>query len=53
MSACGTRRLALENPKIRAESPITHSDAGGLSTVMKFSESSEPKNHAVQSFEPA
>ena len=45
--------LALENPKIRADSAITHSDAGGLSTVMKFDESSEPKKNAFQLFVPA
>ena len=28
-------------------------DAGGLSTVMKLEESSEPKNQASQFFEPA
>ena len=32
---------------------MTHSDAGGLSTVMKFEESSEPKNHAFQLSLPA
>ena len=37
-------------PKIRAEMSITHSDAGGLSTVMKFDESNEPKKNAFQLF---
>ena len=32
---------------------MTHSDAGGLSTVMKFDESNEPKKNAFQLFEPA
>ena len=27
---------------------MIHNDAGGLSTVMKLEESSEPKNHAFQ-----
>ena len=45
--------LALENPKIRPDSAITHSDAGGLSTVMKFDESSEPKKNAFQLLVPA
>ena len=45
--------LALEKPKTRPDSAITHSDAGGLSTVMKFDESSEPKNNAFQLFVPA
>ena len=53
MRAWGSSRLQLENPNSRAESPITHSDAGGLSTVMKFDESSEPKNHAFHDFVPA
>ena len=41
------------NPKIRADSSMTHSDAGGLSTVMKFEESKEPKKNAFQLFVPA
>ena len=45
--------LALLKPKIRPESSITHSDAGGLSTVMKFDESIEPKKNAFQLFVPA
>ena len=32
---------------------MTHSDAGVLSTVMKFDESSEPKKNAFQLFVPA
>ncbi len=40
-------------PKIRPDSPITHNEAGGLSTVMKFDESNEPKNHAFQLCVPA
>ena len=40
-------------PKTRAESSITHSDAGGLSTVMKFAASDEPKKNAVQLWVPA
>ena len=32
---------------------ITQSDAGGLSTVMKFDESNEPKKNAFQLFDPA
>jgi hypothetical protein len=41
------------NPKIRAEISIGHSEAGGLSTVMKFDESEEPKKKAFQLFVPA
>jgi hypothetical protein len=40
--------LTLENPKIRPENAITHNDAGGLSTVIKLEESSEPKKNAFQ-----
>jgi hypothetical protein len=32
---------------------IGHNEAGGLSTVMKLPESSEPKNIAFQLFVPA
>ena len=52
-SACGTSMLELEKPKMRPDSAITHSEAGGLSTVMKFDESSEPKKNAFQLFVPA
>ena len=49
----GISMLALLKPKIRPDSAITHSDAGGLSTVMKLDESSEPKNNAFQLLVPA
>ena len=45
--------LTLLKPKIRPESAITQSEAGGLSTVMKLEESSEPKKNAFQLFVPA
>jgi hypothetical protein len=45
--------LQLEKPNSLPDSPITHSDAGGLSTVMKFAGSSEPKNSAFQLIVPA
>jgi hypothetical protein len=45
--------LQLEKPRSRPDRPITHSEAGGLSTVMKLLGSNEPKNHAFQSIEPA
>ncbi|MDT5150328.1 MAG: hypothetical protein QOI01_2061 [Mycobacterium sp.] len=35
-------------PNRRTDSPVTHSDPGGLSTVMKSRASSDPKNHADQ-----
>ena len=40
-------------PKIRPEISIGHSDAGGLSTVMKLDESNEPKKNAFQLLVPA
>jgi hypothetical protein len=52
-SACGARRLQELRPKIRAESSITQSDAGGLSTVMKLAASDEPKKAAFQLCAPA
>ena len=51
--AWGTRMLHELTPKIRAEISISHSDAGGLSTVMKFDESDDPKKKAFQLFVPA
>ncbi len=38
---------------MRTESPMTHSEAGGLSTVMEFAASDEPKKSAFQLSEPA
>ena len=38
---------------MRAEISIGHRKAGGLSTVMKFDESDEPKNMAFQLLVPA
>jgi len=35
-------------PKIRADNPMTHSDAGGLSMVMKLEASEDPKKNAFQ-----
>ena len=45
---CGSNRLKEENPKTRADRPISQIDSGGLSTVMKLPGSSEPKNHALR-----
>ncbi len=42
MIASGSRMLNEESPKIRTDSAITHSDAGGLSTVIEFPASEEP-----------
>ena len=41
-AACGSSRLQLLNPKMRADIPITQNANGGLSTVMNDAESSEP-----------
>src|SRR5262245_64451388 len=53
INACGTIMLALLNPTICPDSPITHCETGGWSTVMKLCGSSEPNNNASQFFEPA
>jgi len=47
-SACGRRMLKEENPSARADRPMSHSESGGLSTVMKLPGSSAPKNQAFQ-----
>ncbi len=51
MRACGSSSENDEKPKIRADSPMTHKEAGGLSTVIALLESSEPNSHAFQSFD--
>jgi hypothetical protein len=40
-------------PKIRPDRAMTHSDAGGLSTVIELPESSEPNSRAFQLLVPA
>ena len=45
--------LQLLNPNSRADSSMIHRDPGGLSTVMKFDESTDPKKNAFQLFVPA
>ena len=52
-SACGRRMLHDDSPNSRTESPMSHSAAGGLSTVMKFAASNDPKKKALQLCEPA
>ncbi len=47
--ACGTRMLQAFTPKIRADSAITHSAAGGLSTMIELAASDEPNRKAFQS----
>jgi hypothetical protein len=48
ISAWGASRLQELTPKMRADSPETHSEAGGLSMVMKFDASEDPKKKAFQ-----
>ena len=48
ISAWGTSMLQELTPKSRTDSPITHSEAGGLSTVMELAASDEPKKKAFQ-----
>ena len=52
-SACGSSTLKDEKPRTRAERPLSQSESGGLSTVMKLPGSIAPKNHAFQLSEPA
>jgi hypothetical protein len=53
ISASGTSMLQVLNPNSRADRPMTHNEAGVLSTVMKLDASNEPKNQAFQLCEPA
>ena len=53
ISACGTSMLQTPKPNSRADNPITHNDAGVLSTVMKLDASKDPKNQAFQLSDPA
>ncbi len=53
ISACGASTLQLEKPNSRADNPMTHSAAGGLSTVIALPASSDPNSSAVQLCEPA
>ncbi len=52
-SACGTRIDHELRPNTRTDNAISHSDAGGLSTVIEFAASDEPKKNAFQLAEPA
>src|SRR4029453_9589333 len=53
MTTCGKRIANEFRPKILTDSAMTHSDAGGLSTVIEFAPSKEPKKKATQFEEPA
>src|SRR5438309_10745315 len=48
MSASGTRIDHDERPNSRTESSMTHSDAGGLSTVIELPASEAPEKNASQ-----
>ena len=52
-SASGSRMLHELRPKTRTERPMSMVLNGGLSTVMKFAASKEPKNQADQLCEAA
>ena len=51
--ACGASIDQELKPNSRPAISIGHSEAGGLSTVMKLAESNEPKKNAFQLFVPA
>lgn len=53
INACGNSSENEPNPSSRPDSPITHSAAGGLSTVMALPESSDPNSSAFQLCVPA
>ena len=53
MRACGTRMDHELSPKIRTTIAGIHSEAGGLSTVIEFAMSDDPKNHAFHDCDPA
>ena len=53
MSACGMRIANELSPNRRTDRAMTHSAAGGLSTVMAFAASKEPKKKALQLWLPA
>ena len=53
INACGSSIVNALNPNSRPDNAITHSAAGGLSTVMALPASSEPNSQAVQSCVPA
>ncbi len=53
ISTSGTRIAQEPSPKSRTDSAIGHREAGGLSTVMEFAASEEPKKNAFQLSLPA
>ena len=53
ITAWGASTAQLFMPNNRTDRPVTHSEAGGLSTVMKLFASSDPKNQADQLCDPA
>ena len=53
MSTCGSRIANELSPRSRTDRAMTHSEAGGLSTVMELPASEEPKKNAFQLSLPA
>ena len=53
ISTSGSRMAKELRPKMRTDRDITHRAAGGLSTVMEFPASEEPKRNASQLWLPA
>ncbi len=53
INACGSSIVNALNPNSLPDNAMTHSAAGGLSTVMALPESSDPNSHAFQSWVPA
>ena len=53
ISACGSSIVNALNPNSLPDKPITHSAAGGLSTVIALPASSDPNSKAFQSCVPA
>lgn len=52
-NACGTNIAHELSPKIRTDNDMSQSDIGGLSTVIEFAASDEPKKKAFHDTEPA
>ena len=53
INACGSSMVNALKPNSLPDNAITHSAAGGLSTVMALPASSDPNSHAFQSWVPA
>jgi hypothetical protein len=53
MSACGASTDHDDRPNSRTDRPMTHSDAGGLSTVIDPPASEAPHSSAHHDLDPA